>query len=65
MGIRLEEQFASLLSGGGLILAVYLGTQHLTSIQNFLLPLGPLEICAVGALMWLHAKWRRATHTNH
>ena len=64
MGIRLEEQFASLLSGGGLIFAAYVGTQHLSSIQNFLLPLGPLEICAGGVLLWLHAKWRRATHAN-
>jgi hypothetical protein len=64
MGIHLEEQIASLLSGGGLIFAVYVGTRHLTSIQNFLLPLGPLEICAVGVVMWLHAKWRRATSMN-
>jgi hypothetical protein len=21
---------------------------------------GPLEICALGILMWLHAKWRRS-----
>lgn len=64
MNIHLEEQIASLVAGGGLILAVYVGAQHLTSVQNFLLPLGPLETCAAGVLLWLHAKWRRAISAN-
>jgi len=64
MRIHLEEQIASLLGAGGLVLTVYTGTQHFTSVQNIVLPLGPLEICAGGVLLWLHAKWRRAVSMN-
>jgi hypothetical protein len=25
---------------------------------------GPLEVCAIGILIWLHGKWRRATSVD-
>jgi hypothetical protein len=29
-----------------------------------LIPAGPIEVCALGILIWLHAKWRRSTKVN-
>jgi hypothetical protein len=29
-----------------------------------IMPPGPVEVCALGILAWLHAKWRRATRAG-
>ena len=63
MRIR-EEHFASLIASGGLIYASYVGSLHFTSLESLTLPFGPLELCALGVILWLHAKWRRATAIN-
>jgi len=59
--IQTEERLGSLISAGGLIWTVRVGTQDLASLwQLTVLPPGPLGICAIGILVWLHAKWRRS-----
>jgi hypothetical protein len=47
---------------------VYHGTYQVHDIvQGFTavyLKTGPLELSAIGILLWLHAKWRKATGVN-
>ena len=62
ISIALETRFGSLLAGGGMIWAAYNATKDYAGLwQLRLAPPGPLEICALGILIWLHAKWRRST----
>ena len=59
--IRREERFGSLVAAGGIIWAVYVATQNYDSLWHFDIGRpGPLEVCALGILAWLHAKWRRS-----
>lgn len=61
VSIRREERFGSLVAAAGVIWAVYVGTQNYDSLWHLQVnPPGPLEICALGLLAWLHAKWRRS-----
>lgn len=62
LSIRGEERLGSLIAAGGTIWAVYVATVDYNSLWRFqVMQPGPLEICAVGILAWLHAKWRRST----
>jgi hypothetical protein len=63
-GIQTETRVGSLIAAAGLILAAKSGTMHIPSPANFTFPPGPLEICAIGMLVWLHAKWRRANRAD-
>jgi len=58
-GLRVEERFAALVAAGGLIWAATLVGQSL-SFHFLLWAPAPLKIAALGALLWLHAKWRRS-----
>lgn len=59
--IQTEERLGSLLSAAGVIWGVYDATKDLTELWKFsVLSPGPLEVCALGVLLWLHAKWRRS-----
>ena len=59
--IRTEERLGSLISAGGVVWAVNEATKGLADLWKFsVLPPGPLEVCAIGILIWLHAKWRRS-----
>lgn len=65
LSIRSEERFGSLLAAGGTIWAVYVATQDWANLWDNLwrlqiAPPGPMEVCALGILAWLHAKWRRS-----
>ena len=63
--ISTEERFGVLVATGGIIWAVKTATQAPASLAQFsLLTPGPLEICAIGILVWLHAKWRRLTKVS-
>jgi hypothetical protein len=53
-----EARVGSLVAAGGIIWTVNLATQHFSSLDHIFLPSGPLELCAIGVLIWLHAKWR-------
>ena len=42
-----------------MIWGAHVSTNNFTNLNAlFPLPSGPMEICAVGILIWLHAKWR-------
>jgi len=65
MSIQREESLGSLIAGGGIIWSVQEATKGLAEWwQLRLLPPGPLEVCAIGILIWLHAKWRRSVNVN-
>ncbi|HLZ39338.1 MAG TPA: hypothetical protein VKQ11_00155 [Candidatus Sulfotelmatobacter sp.] len=59
--IRREERFGSLIAAAGMIWGVYMATHDYASLWIFDISRpGPLEVCALGILAWLHAKWRRS-----
>ena len=59
--VRGEERLGSLITAGGMIWGVYVATQDFNSLWhlNIMQP-GPVEVCLLGILAWLHAKWRRS-----
>jgi hypothetical protein len=61
VSIRGEERIGSLLAVAGTIWAVYTATHDYNSLWTMqIMPPGPVEVCALGILAWLHAKWRRS-----
>jgi hypothetical protein len=65
LGIRTEVRVGSLLAGAGAIWAAYVATVDYNSLwQMQIMPPGPVEVCALGVLVWLHAKWRRSMKVN-
>ena len=61
MSVRAEERLGSLLAAAGTAWLVYVATVDFNRLwQMRIMPPGPIEVCAVGILMWLHAKWRRS-----
>ena len=61
LSARAEERLGSLLAAGGTAWLVYVATVDFNNMwQMRIMPPGPVEVCAVGILMWLHAKWRRS-----
>ena len=64
-GISTEERIGSLVAAGGTIWATYVATVDYSSLWRMqIAPPGPLEVCALGILVWLHAKWRRSTRVD-
>ena len=62
LSIRGQERFGSLLAASGTIWAVYVATVDYANLWRMqFMPPGPVEVCALGILLWLHAKWRRST----
>ena len=60
-GIRTEELWASLIAAAGTIWAVYVATTDYADLWRMqIMPPGPVEVCTLGILAWLHAKWRRS-----
>ena len=58
---RTEERIGSWLAVVGFIWTVHVGlTNYAGLCQWSWVPPGPLEVCGLGILIWLHAKWRRA-----
>lgn len=56
-----EVRLGAVIAAAGMIWTVHLATQNFTGLDSFSfthLPRGPLEVCAIGILVWLHAKWR-------
>ncbi len=63
--IRREERFGSLLAAAGTIWAVYVATHDYNSLWRMqIMPPGPVEVCLLGILAWIHAKWRRSTRAG-
>jgi hypothetical protein len=63
-GVKTETRVGSLVAAAGLIMAAKTGTMNVSSLADLTFPPGPLEICAIGLLIWLHAKWRHATRVD-
>jgi len=62
LSIAAEERLGSLIAAAGMIWGVYVATQNYDNLWRMqILPPGPLEVCALGILAWIHAKWRRST----
>ena len=63
-GVKTETRIGSLVAAAGLIMAAKTGTMHVSSLADLTFPPGPLEICAIGLLIWIHAKWRHANRIS-
>ena len=62
LAIATEERLGSLIAAGGMIWGAYAATVHFAGVLSVdLVPPAPIEVCALGILIWLHAKWRRST----
>jgi hypothetical protein len=58
--IEIQERMSTLIVVAGMIAAAHAAIGGFADVLRLhLFPPGPLEICALGALIWLHAKWRR------
>jgi hypothetical protein len=65
LSISTEVRLGSLITAGGMIWGTYAATLHFSGTLNFeSIPPGPMEVCGLGILVWLHAKWRRSTKVN-
>lgn len=61
LSIRAEERIGSLLAAAGTAWLVYVATTDFDHMwQMRIMPPGPIEVCGIAILMWLHAKWRRS-----
>ncbi len=56
-----EERLGSLGAGFGIIWGVHVSATHPAILDALWETPGPLEACAIGTLIWLHAKWHRST----
>lgn len=65
MAIHMEEQFASIVAAAGVVWSVDFLTATRIPAHAMVFPEGPLEVCAIGILIWLHAKWRRVHEEDH
>jgi hypothetical protein len=61
---RTEARLGSLTFWGGFAWAVQIATKDLANWIRLMLTPGPLEVSAVGLLIWLHAKWRRSVRVD-
>lgn len=63
--IQAEVRLGSLISAGGMVWTTYVATSDYAALWHMqILPPGPVEVCALGILVWLHAKWRRSTRAG-
>ncbi|MFB3813398.1 MAG: hypothetical protein ACE14L_04740 [Terriglobales bacterium] len=61
MSIRLQEQIGCIVAAAGVVWTVWVMTTNFSSTRLLSFPpLGPLELCGVGVIIWLTAKWRRS-----
>jgi hypothetical protein len=58
MSAHLEAQLGSLIAGGGIVWIALVAAPQLGPAAGISFPSGPIELSAVGILLWLHAKWR-------
>ena len=58
---RFEERFGSLIGAAGLVWAAQVVSRVGFRPDALLQTPGPIEVAAVGILIWLHAKWLRST----
>ena len=62
---RSEALIGGVIAGGGMIYAVHALNKNFNSWSAVTLPSGgPMEIVALGVVIWLHGKWRSATRVR-
>ena len=62
------ERIGCLMAGGGIAWAVYVFTEHADLSEMFVVSgfikifnqTGPMEVCALGIVLWLWGKWKRS-----
>ena len=59
MAIHREEQIASMIAAVGVVWGVRAAANSVIPAYAVQITTGPMETCAIGILIWLHAKWRR------
>jgi hypothetical protein len=59
-----EARLGLITFGGGLVWASRVQTIDVANLFRLLMTPGPLEFSAIGLLLWLHAKWRRAVRVK-
>jgi hypothetical protein len=65
ISISSEIRLGSLIAAGGMIWGAYTATQAYAGVLSLdIVRHEPMELCALGILVWLHAKWRRATKVD-
>ncbi|HMK29701.1 MAG TPA: hypothetical protein VK473_08470 [Terriglobales bacterium] len=62
--IGTEEWVANMLQIGGALWGVYVLLRHPQPWESLMMTPGPLETIGVGALLWLHAKWRSSVRAR-
>jgi len=63
--IGTEVWVAALIAAASMIWTAQAVTDNFAGLARIgLLPTGPAEICAIGTLVWIHAKWRRLMSTR-
>ncbi len=56
-----QERIGSLIAAVGVGWGVKVATDGFSSLSNLVLPTGgPLELTALGILLWIYAKYRRS-----
>lgn len=65
LSVRGEERLGSLIAAAGMVWGIYVATVDYNSLWhlNIMQP-GPVEVCLLGILAWLHAKWRRSLRSG-
>jgi len=58
--IRAEENLGILTALAGVVWSAFQFRLYLLHASPLWFRAEPLEICALGALIWLHAKWRKS-----
>ena len=56
-----EVRFGALGAGFGILWGVHVSATHPRILDALWETPGPLEVCAISTLIWLHAKWHRST----
>ena len=72
MKIYWLERLGSLVAGGGVTYATYLGTKDIpmdevwavSSATRILHENGAMELCALGIIVWIYAKWRKTVEVR-
>lgn len=72
MNPYLAERAGCILAGGGIAWAVYVATEHAdlseffleTGFRKIFLQSGPMEVCALGIVLWLWGKWKRSVRAR-
>ncbi len=55
-----EDKLTGALAVGGVLWSAQVATSPISRVANLTATPGPLELCGISILVWLHTKWRRS-----